>query len=301
MDRALLALAGACVVVAVVLQVLAVQTTEGQRLDDAARGNLTSGSPTAVIDATSDLLDTISTASLFLLGAGIMAIALLRGRRLLALGAGVVVLGANLTTQLLKQEVGRPDLLPSSLPNGSFPSGHVTVAMSLAMALVLVAPPALRWWAAGVGMAYAIGVGVAVVLLDWHRPSDVLGAYLVTVTWTALVAVALLSAPDAGGLAESRPRRPAGARAAGALIVALGAVFGVIVGVQAARRIDLLRVVHDRTAFASAAIVCAASCAVLAIVVTALIQRAASPPGRAPGRLAPCASACSRAEGTAPD
>ena len=167
------------------------------------------------------------------------------------------MLGANVTTQVLKQEVGRPDLLPSSLPNGSFPSGHVTVAMSLAMALVLVAPPALRWAAAAVGSAYAIGVGVAVVLLDWHRPSDVLGAYLVTVIWTALVAAALLSAPDAGGLAENRPRRPAVARAAGVLIVALGAVFGIVVGVEAARRLDLLRVVHDRTAFAAAAIVCA--------------------------------------------
>jgi membrane-associated phospholipid phosphatase len=276
--RKLLALAGACAVVAVVLQVLAVRTANGQRLDDAARGNLTPGSPTAVVNATSDLLDTISMASLVLLGAGIMAIALLRGRRLLALGAGVVVLGANLTTQLLKQEVGRPDLLPSSLPNGSFPSGHVTVAMSLAMALVLVAPPALRWWAAGVGTAYAIGVGVAVVLLDWHRPSDVLGAYLVTVIWTALVAAALLSAPDAGGLAETHPPHPPGARAAGAVIVALGAAFGVIVGVQAARRIDLLRVVHDRTAFAAAAVVCAAACALLTLVVTALVQRGASSP-----------------------
>jgi membrane-associated phospholipid phosphatase len=282
--RRLLALAAACALVAVALQILAVRTTEGQRLDDAARGNLSAASPTAVINATSELLDTISVASLLLLGVGIMAIALLRGRRLLALGAGVVVLGANVTTQILKQEVGRPDLLPSSLPNGSFPSGHVTVAMSLAMALVLVAPQALRWWAAAVGSAYAIGVGVAVVLLDWHRPSDVLGAYLVTVTWTALVAAALLSAPGAGGLAEDRPRRPAVAPAAGVLIVALGAVFGIIVGIEAARRLDLLRVVHDRTAFAAAAIVCAAACVLLTVVVTGLIQRGSSSPDRARAR-----------------
>jgi membrane-associated phospholipid phosphatase len=282
--RALLALAGACAVLTVVLEVLAVRTVEGQRLDDAALGNLSPGSPTAVVNATSDLLDTISAASLFLLGAGIMAIALLRRRPLVAAGAGVIVLGANLTTQALKRELGRPDLLPSSLPEGSFPSGHVTVAMSLAMALVLVAPPALRWLAAAAGSAYAIGVGVAVVLLDWHRPSDVLGAYLVTVTWTALVAAVLVAAPEAGGLAETRRRRPRGARAAGALSAGLGAVFAVIVGVQTARRIDLLRVVDDRTAFAAAAVVGAGACALLTVVVTALIQRGASSHRRARSR-----------------
>ena len=151
--------------------------------------------------------------------------------------------------------------------------------MSLAMALVLVVPPSLRWVAAALGSAYAIGVGVAVILLDWHRPSDVLGAYLVTAAWTALVAAALLTAHDAGGLAATRRRRPDGARAAGALTVGLAAVFGVIVGVQAARRIDLLRVVHDRTAFTAAAIVCAAACALLTLAVTALVQRGASSRG----------------------
>lgn len=277
MARALLALAGGCALVAVVLEVLAVHTADGQRLDDAARGNLSPSSPSAVVNATSNLLDTISASSLLLLGAGIMAIALLRGRPLLAVGAGVVVLGANLTTHWLKQALERPDLLPGSLPTpGTFPSGHVTVAMSLAMALVLVAPPSLRWVAAALGSAYAIGVGLALILLDWHRPSDVLGAYLVTVAWTALVAAALLTAQDGGGLAATRRRHPAGARAATALTVGLGAVFGVVVGVQAARRIDLLRVVQDRTAFAAAAIVCAAACALLTIVVTALIQRGAS-------------------------
>jgi membrane-associated phospholipid phosphatase len=275
--RPLVALAAACALAVVVLQVLAVRTAEGQRLDDAARGNLSPGSPTAVINATSGLLDTISASSLLLLGAAIMATALLRGRPLLAVGAGVVVLGANISTQALKRELGRPDLLPGSLPTpGTFPSGHVTVAMSLAMALVLVAPPALRWLAAAVGAAYAIGVGVAVILLDWHRPSDVLGAYLVTVAWTALVAAGLMTAHDAGGLSARRRQHPAGARIAMALTGGLAAVFALIVGVQAARRIDLLRVVHDRTAFAAAAIVCAGACALLTVLVTWLIQRGAS-------------------------
>ena len=294
MARALLALAAACAVLTVILYVLAVRTSEGQRLDDDALGSLSPESPTAVAEATSDLLDTISVASLFLLGVGIMAIALLRRRPLVAVGAGVIVLGANLTTQALKRALGRPDLLTSPLPDASFPSGHVTVAMSLAMALVLVAPPALRWVAAAAGSAYAIGVGVAVVLLDWHRPSDVLGAYLITVAWTALVAAALMAAPEAGGLAATRRPSPQGARRAGALGVGLGAAFAIIVGLQTARRLDLLRVVDDRTAFAAAAAVCACACALLAVVVTALIQRGASTHRRARSRLSsqPCASEC---------
>ena len=278
MARQLLALAGACAVGAVVLQVLAVRTADGQRLDDAARGNLSPGSPSAVVNATSNLLDTISASSLLLLGAGIMAIALLRGRPLLAVGAGVVVLGANLTTQWLKGALGRPDLVNGlGAHAGRFPSGHVTVAMSLAMALVLVAPPVLRWVAAALGSVYAIGVGVAVILLDWHRPSEVIGGVpgdrrpgppAGRRSWSRC----------AGGLAATRRRRPAGARAVGPLTLGLGAVFGIIVGVQAARRIDLLRVVHDRTAFAAAAVVCAAACALLTLVVTALVQRGASSP-----------------------
>ena len=52
------------------------------------------------------------------------------------------------------------------------------------MALILVAPGTLRMMAAVIGSVYALGVGVAVIALDWHRPSDVLGAYLVVTAWT---------------------------------------------------------------------------------------------------------------------
>lgn len=249
---------------------VAVRTAEGRRLDDAAEGNLSEGS--RAFEETSDLLDTISLSSLALLGGAIMAIALLRRRPRLALGAGVVVLGANVTTQFLKAALDRPG--PFGTEAGSFPSGHVTVAMSLAMALVLVAPPALRVAATLLGGAYAIGVGVAVIALDWHRPSDVVGAYLVTVAWTALVAAALAAAPGAGEL-RLRARRPRGvARVGGAAAAALALVFLAVVGAAAASRLDLLEVVDDRTAFAAAAAACALACAALATAVAALVQAA---------------------------
>ena len=107
----LVALAAACAAALLALWWAAVRTAEGRRLDDSATGRLTEGS--RAYDETSDLLDTISVSSLALLGAAIMAVALLRGRPRLALGAGAAVLGANLTTQYL-----RP---PSTAPGPTAP------------------------------------------------------------------------------------------------------------------------------------------------------------------------------------
>ena len=279
---ALVALAGAAAAGAVLLYLAAVRTSAGQRIDDGARGDLADTGWVRAQEATSDLLDTISVTSLALLGAAIVAVALLRGRLWLALGAGVLVLGANVTTQVMKAELSRPELPGSPLGSPSFPSGHVTVAMSLAMALVLVAPPALRWPATLVGCAYAIAVGVAVIALDWHRPSDVIGAYLVTVVWTALVAAALAAA---GRRELGAPRRPPSraARLAGAGLIAVGLVAAAAVARSASARLDLLQMVDDRTAFAAAAVACALACAGLCAAVAVLVQRAASPPPRGAG------------------
>ena len=90
----------------------AVQTAAGQRLDQLAFGGLDPVTSPRAHEATSGLLETISISSVALLGAGIAALALLRGRPDAAVGAAVLLLGANLTTQLLKRELPRPDLLP---------------------------------------------------------------------------------------------------------------------------------------------------------------------------------------------
>jgi hypothetical protein len=274
---ALVGLAAAAALGVLLLYLAAVRTGGGRRLDDAAKGDLAEGS--RAFDETSDLLDTISTSSLALLGAAIMAIALLRGRPRLALGAGAIVLGANLTTQYLKASLERPG--PAGLEAGSYPSGHVTVAMSLAMALVLVAPPALRVAATVLGGAYAVGVGVAVVALNWHRPSDVVGAYLVVVAWTALAA-AVLAGPLGGGELRRRGRAPSrGAQAAAAAAMAAGAALAAAAVVSGVSRVDLVGFVDDRTAFAAAAAACALAGAALAAVVAALLQRASGPRPRA--------------------
>jgi hypothetical protein len=97
--------------------------------------------------------------------------------------------------------VGRPDTL--GLTN-SFPSGHSTVAMSLAVALVLVVPARARLAAAFGGLAYATLVGAGTVTAGWHRPSDVIGAYLVVMVWAGC-SVALLIGTE--GTVRARPAR----------------------------------------------------------------------------------------------
>jgi hypothetical protein len=91
----------------------------------------------------------------------------------------------------------------------------MTVALSVALAAVIVAPPAWRWLVAIGVSAAATSVGVALVLGRWHRPSDVLAAVFVCLVWAA---VGLLAA---GLVRRRRPPNPVrGAR------VVVGALIG---------------------------------------------------------------------------
>lgn len=148
-------------------------------------------------------------------GVLLVAIALLRGRFLMAALVPVILLSANVTTQVLKPALADVRLIElqgvGTVYPGSWPSGHATASMSLALCLVLVVGPRLRPLAALAGAGYAIAVGYALVALGWHLPSDVLGGYLVAATFTLLGAAALVAAET---------RRPASARRAGGRVLA---------------------------------------------------------------------------------
>jgi membrane-associated phospholipid phosphatase len=116
------------------------------------------------------------------------------GRRREALAAFGVVLGAGISTQLLKHVFAYPrfeDAYWTHTQELAFPSGHTTAAASLSIALVLVVPPARRLTAAAIGVLVTGAVGISVVVLGWHYPSDVLGGLLVASAW-GLGAVAWL-------------------------------------------------------------------------------------------------------------
>lgn len=135
----------------------------------------------------------------YLIGAPVL-IALFRRRPRVAVAIAAILLGANLTTQLLKPLLAEPR--PDATLGGairvspaSWPSGHATAAMSLALCFVLAVPWRLRAAAAALGAAFAIAVSYSFLTLGWHYPSDVFGGFLVAGIWT-LLAVAAVSAAD---------------------------------------------------------------------------------------------------------
>jgi membrane-associated phospholipid phosphatase len=264
----LLMLAGAAVVLLGVVYLLAVRTTWGQRLDATALSGRGALRP-RTIDAASQLLDTISVASLFLVGGLIVLIALARRRPFLSLGAAVVIAGSCISTELLKHVfLPRPNLGITD-PIGhaaSFPSGHTTVAFSLAMAALLVAPSRYRSLVGIVGALYAIGVGVAVVATANHRPSDPIGAVLVVTAWVATVAAALQMV-SVGTPRDKDDRRVSPALALGGAALLAFSFVG-LVTTSLAIKVDRLGTVELSGAFAGA---CAAFTGAVLVALASLL------------------------------
>jgi membrane-associated phospholipid phosphatase len=220
----------------------ALRTSPGLRLDSAASDAVSS--PPLVLSRLYDGLSLVSVGSVGLSLLVCVTLAVVRRRFDLALGAAIVIGGSDLTTQILKKDLfTRLDLAPG--PN-SLPSGHTTVALSIALAAVIVAPPAWRATVAIGVSATAALVGVALVLGRWHRPSDVIAATFVCLLWAAvglLVAAlvrhrppavepdgsvhlgALIGASIVGGLLVSWGVRPEpGLRDLGLGIISLGSI-----------------------------------------------------------------------------
>lgn len=177
------------------------------------------------------VLDVVSVASVVAAVLVIAFLALLRRRYLLATATTVLVVGAILTTEVLKLYVFSRPAMAKPLPNlvegnadNTLPSGHTTVALSVAVAFVLVVPSAFRGLAALAGTGYAALTGVATLSAQWHRPSDVVAACLVVGAWAAGIAgVSILLSPH-------RHPEPMTGRPAALLLGAL-AVVALAVGI----------------------------------------------------------------------
>ena len=119
------------------------------------------------------------------------AVAVARRRARVAVAVPMFMLAASACTEILKPLVAQPRLAEwldggPHLVAESWPSGHATAAMSIALGAVLVAPRVLRPLFALLGTGLAVAVGYAILLLGWHFPSDVLGGYFVSGAWAAL-------------------------------------------------------------------------------------------------------------------
>ncbi len=159
---------------------------------------------TVLLDHVAHLADPRSYA---LIGFSLAGIALLRRRPRIAGTIVALLVLTGLTTRELKPLLASPRydgwLGSGQIAAASWPSGHATASMTLALCAILAVPARLRPTVAVLGAGFAISVSYSILALGWHFPSDVLGGFLVAMTWT-LLAVA--------GLAWLEERRPSALR-----------------------------------------------------------------------------------------
>jgi membrane-associated phospholipid phosphatase len=197
--------AAACVAAFLALLAVVYTTEPGAAADERALhgfGELQRPRLAELADGIANLADPKPFA---LIGLVLVVIAFVRGYPLVGIAAGVVLVGANVTSQVLKPLLATPRgaFGEFDVAAEAFPSGHATAAMSLALAAVMVAPSRFRPVVGFVGAGFALAVGFAIMSLDWHFPSDVAGGYLVAATW-CFAALAVLRT---GRLKAALPER----------------------------------------------------------------------------------------------
>jgi membrane-associated phospholipid phosphatase len=264
--------AAAFVAGAVIVWAVAFRTAPGARLDTIALAGFV-GLGTPRVDALATPLTRLADPGPFAVWtAAIVCLALVRRRPSLACMAAVVLVGANLTTQALKLLTAEPRAI-DSMPGGhialqSWPSGHATASMTLALCLVAVVPSRLRPLAAALGGTFVLGVVYSLLVLAWHFPSDVLGGFCVAAAWT-LAGLAAVQAVE--------PRRRVAARAQARRVDAVlaPAALGVaaIIGVAAlARPQAAFAYAEENTTFVAVATVIGSGALALAAALAAALR-----------------------------
>jgi membrane-associated phospholipid phosphatase len=159
-----------------------------------------------------------------LFAATLVSVALLRRRYRTAVAVAVILAASNVSTQLLKPALAKPEVFPG-IETATWPSGHATAAMALVLCLQLVVPSRLRPMAAALGGLFALAVVYSVLILGHHEPSDVLGGFLMAGAWTGLGVAALrtLEPEPEPALQTAATLVPVGLTAA-ALAVVVGAL-----------------------------------------------------------------------------
>jgi membrane-associated phospholipid phosphatase len=237
------------------------QSVIGQQVADMILYGRVASDP-AVLGAATDALTTVSLAFVATAALGLLSLAIARGGFGLAVAVFVLLGGANLTTQALKLVLERPDLLAGAAysPGNSFPSGHVAIVSSLALASVLVVPRPVRTVVAVLGAALIATVGVSTMIAGWHRLADVEGAIFISLAWASFVTGVLvytrgwMPRRTWGRGLGGPPMRVVGA--VGALAVIAGTIGIVFIGVDQTPLAELLasNTIAPRTFVAALAI-----------------------------------------------
>ena len=221
-------------------------------------------------------------------------VAIIRRRGWLAVAICAILLGANETTQLLKPLLAHTrahGLFGAQLVGAaSWPSGHATAAMSLALCCVLAAAPRWRPWVAAAGAVFAVAVCYSFLSLEWHYPTDVFGGFLVAATWTLLGIAAMLAL--GGRSAERQAEGPVRVPVRDALAplgLALASTVALVVLVVLARPKQVIGYAHLHHGFVVGAVAIAVLAIALATGLMLVTTRLGSGPAArgAPGRRWP--------------
>src|SRR3954454_8668706 len=198
----------ACLYALLATGAVALLSSTAQAGDRAALGGFASLNHGRPAEAATWLTHLCDPPNYGVFGGLLVVVALVRRRPRTALVVPIVLVGAEVTTQVLKPLLATPresEWLESHIAAASWPSGHATAALALALCAVLVAPARLRPIVALLGAGFAAAVAYAILVLAWHFPSDVLGGFLVATMWSLLAVSALVAWEQ---------RRPTGARPA---------------------------------------------------------------------------------------
>lgn len=185
--RAALRTMAASTAAVALLWLVFIQTLWGRRFGDRAWSGRS-----ALSQAARELNDTsLRSVTVTTLVAGCLAlvfVGLLRRRVLVGLAGASCVAATTLTAEFLKRVVIDRPATPGELQelaNNSFPSGHVSISTSLALAAIVVTP---QRWRKPVGAVAALWVtfqAAGVLAAGWHRPSDAVAGYGVALFWAA--------------------------------------------------------------------------------------------------------------------
>lgn len=227
---ALRALAGgglSCLVLLLGCYLVFIQTSWGQRLDDAAYlGRAALRRRVVLFD--SAILDAVTVGTIALGGLILVAVSVAVGRWREGIVAAIGWACAAASAEVLKAVLPRPVLTPLDAQVdaiNTFPSGHTTISCSYVLAWLLISGPRLRPWLACAGGFAAACYSTGVLFAGWHRPSDALGGLLLSGAW--FCAAGALAVRSWGRTAQVRTRWGAliAVSAGLALLIFGGAVY----------------------------------------------------------------------------
>jgi membrane-associated phospholipid phosphatase len=173
-----------CVAALAVTYYFFVRTTTGQFIDESALVEA-AGIHGAAGKASTQLLDWLPALSV-VISSMVVVFVIVTRRRWAAAGIAVTAAAAaNIATQILKDLVPvRPFRGIETLDLNSLPSGHTTLAASAAAVVFLIVSPRWRPLAGFLGGSFAVATGVSTLINQWHRPADVVAAFLVVGAFT---------------------------------------------------------------------------------------------------------------------